>query len=125
MKEEHKLDAICFGDMVAGLAKSGEVIASNMTAHEANLIHMVMGICGEAGELLDAVKKGAIYKKEIDVGNVIEELGDIEFYMEGLRQAFGITRGWTLDNNIIKLGKRYEDFKYSDKAAQDRADKNA
>jgi hypothetical protein len=58
---------------------------------------------------------------------VIEELGDLEFYMEGLRQGFGITREEVLTTNIYKLAlgpkARYKGGKYSDKAAQDRADK--
>lgn len=42
--------------------------------------------------------------------------------MEGLRQRLGITREETITGNIVKLGKRYADG-YSDKAAQERADK--
>lgn len=111
------------GQMVFVLAKSGATIAAEMTPHGAHLIHMVLGISGEAGELLDAIKKSVIYNKPLDVVNVIEELGDIEFYLEGLRQRIGITREQTIDANIAKLAKRYEGFKYSDGAAQARADK--
>lgn len=84
---------------------------------------MAIGVSGEAGELLDAIKKVVIYNKPIDRENVVEELGDIEFYLEGLRQSLGITREETIAANINKLGKRYEGLKYSDQAAQDRADK--
>jgi hypothetical protein len=55
--------------------------------------------------------------------NVIEELGDLEFYMEGLRQELGISRDLTLDRNISKLSKRYHSATYSDSQAQERADK--
>lgn len=65
----------------------------------------------------------AIYRKELDRENVIEELGDLEFYLEGIRQGLGLTREECLEHNIRKLSKRYEGLKYSDKAAQDRADK--
>lgn len=109
-------------DLVAKLAKPGQEIADNIDANEAHLIHMVLGISGEAGELLDAVKKSTIYKKTLDRPNVIEELGDLEFYMQGLRSALGITREDTLRHNISKLTKRYGD-KYSNQAAQARADK--
>ncbi len=110
-------------DMVATLAKPGSVIAQEMTASDAHIMHMAIGISGEAGELLDAVKKGFIYQKPYDTKNVIEELGDLEFYLEGFRQGFGITREETQEANIEKLGKRYENFKYSDQQAQERADK--
>ena len=84
---------------------------------------MMMGISGEAGELLDAIKKHVIYQKPLDRENAIEELGDIEFYLEGLRQGLGISRQETLDANIKKLSVRYAGLQYSDTAAQTRADK--
>jgi NTP pyrophosphatase (non-canonical NTP hydrolase) len=118
---------INYSDMVKDLAKPGADIVTSLTPEMAHVLHMAIGISGEAGELLDAVKKAAIYCKPIDRENVIEELGDLEFYMEGLRQGFGITREEVLTTNIYKLAlgpkARYKGGKYSDKAAQDRADK--
>ena len=111
--------------MVRVLAKSGEQIRAELTTEQAHALHMAVGISGESGELLDAVKKGAIYQKPFDRENIIEELGDLEFYMEGLRQGFGITREETLVANIRKLGKRYNNFVYSNNAAQQRADKTS
>jgi len=112
-----------FSSMVKVLAKSGESIKTEMTARNANLLHMVIGISGESGELLDSIKKAVIYQKPLDIVNVVEELGDLEFYMEGLRQELGITREETLQATINKLAVRYNGFKYSDKSAQERADK--
>lgn len=109
--------------MVLKLAKPGVDVIAGLTPHSAHLIHMAIGISGEAGELLDAVKKHAIYVKPIDRENVIEELGDLEFYMAGLRQGLGITRQETLDANVEKLRKRYEGLNYTDAAAIARADK--
>lgn len=110
-------------DMVAALVKPGAVIANEITPEQAHMLHMAVGISGESGELLDAIKKVVIYQKEVDRENVIEELGDLEFYMEGLRQGLGITRQETLNANVAKLAIRYADFKYSNEAAQARADK--
>lgn len=114
---------IDYADMVKSLAKSGEKIASELTGEDAHLIHMAIGISGESGELLDAIKKRAVYRKELDRENVIEELGDLEFYMEGIRQGLGVTRDECIQANIAKLSKRYASLKYSDDAAQQRADK--
>ena len=113
---------ITHAEMVTALAKSGADIVDMLTPNDAHNLHMVLGISGEAGELLDAVKKSIIYSKPIDRENVVEELGDMEFYMEGLRQGYGITRDETIDANIAKLSVRYGE-KYSDKAAQERKDK--
>ena len=110
-------------DMVKALAKPGADIVASLTPETAHSLHMAVGISGEAGELLDAVKKAAVYNKPLDRANVIEELGDLEFYMEGLRQGLGITREETLAGNIAKLSVRYAGLQYTDAAAQARADK--
>lgn len=121
--------SINFQDMVAALAKPGADIIATLTPEKAHSLHMVVGISGEAGELLDAVKKSVIYNKELDRENVVEELGDLEFYLEGLRAGLGITREETLEANISKLltseKARYKLGQYSDQAAQTRADKVA
>ena len=108
--------------MVAELAKGGDRVLEGLDAHKAHLIHMVMGISGETGELLDAVKKHVIYGNELDVIHAIEELGDIEFYLEGLRQGLGVSRAECLQSNVSKLRLRYGE-KYSNEAAISRADK--
>lgn len=118
-------EAIAHSAMVAGLVKDPEAIRETLDSQKVNLIHMAMGVSGEAGELLDAVKKHTVYNKPLDSKNVIEELGDLEFYMEGLRQELGITRDETLEFNIGKLGARYLNHRYSDEQAQARADKQA
>ena len=87
-----------------------------------NLEHMVIGICGESGELADGIKKNSIYGKPLDRANIVEELGDLEFYMAGLRQMLGISRYETLAGNVNKLQARYKGG-YSDAAAIERADK--
>ena len=110
-------------EMVKGLCKSGADIQQELSVEDCHIIHMTMGINGESGELLDAIKKHVIYRKPLDIDNVIEELGDLEFYLEGLRQGLNITREEVLEGNIIKLQKRYAAGSYSDTQANERADK--
>lgn len=112
-----------YSAMVQSLSKPGAEIADQMSDNEAHLLHMAVGICGEAGELLDAIKKHVIYKKRLDIVNVIEELGDLEFYMQGMRNQLKIMRITTLQYNMDKLRERYPDYQYTDQRAQDRADK--
>ena len=109
--------------MVSMLAKPGHAIVEELTADKAHALHMAVGISGEAGELLDAIKKHVIYGKPMDWVNVVEELGDLEFYMEGLRQLVGVTRDEVLRVNTAKLGKRYSAGTYSNTAAIAREDK--
>jgi len=109
--------------MVLCLAKRGEDIINEMSVEDAHLLHMAVGISGEAGELLDAIKKRAIYQKELDRENIIEELGDLEFYIQGIRMQLRISREECLEHNLQKLARRYIDFNYTNQAAIDRADK--
>jgi NTP pyrophosphatase (non-canonical NTP hydrolase) len=112
-----------YSQMVEALCKPGVDILTQLTPQQAHVWHMATGVSGEAGELLDAVKKWAIYQKKLDVANVVEELGDLEFYMEGLRHSLGISREYVLNENTKKLRTRYGD-KYSNEAAAARVDKS-
>lgn len=111
-------------EMVKALVKSGDMILASLSPQKVDAWHAATGVVGEAGELIDAVKKYVIYNKPLDRENMVEELGDLEFYMEQIRQCVGITREETLEYNIKKLSVRYENLKYSDAAAQARADKS-
>lgn len=113
--------------MVKALSKDGGEIVNSLTAEKAHVWHMASCVGGEAGELFDAVKKWIVYEKQLDRENVVEELGDLEFYLEGVRQGLNISREETLEHNINKLLKgknaRYKNGNYSNEAAQNREDK--
>lgn len=109
--------------LVQSLKKKDWQVMQELTPQKADLLHMAVGISGEAGELLDAIKKHAIYGKELDLDNVIEELGDLEFYMRGIRSVLGVTRRITLMENIFKLQRRYPAGNYSNEDAIRREDK--
>lgn len=110
-------------DDIALALPSGNSRNPYASAEQYHLLHMAIGIAGESVELLEAIFN-YIDGSPLDAANVLEELGDIEFYMEGLRQGISITREDTLNANILKLAERYKRFTYSDTAAQQRADKN-
>jgi NTP pyrophosphatase (non-canonical NTP hydrolase) len=111
-----------YPEFVSSISKPGEEILSQLTPEDAHLIHMVMGVSGEVGELLDAVKKAVIYRKPMDIKNVIEELGDIEFFLQGIRNSFRFSRDEIIAANVGKLSRRYPNG-YSNQAAVTRADK--
>ena len=118
-----ELDAT-YNTFVAQHVKDGEDIRVAIRAIDCHYLHMLIGLSGEVGELQDAFKKHVMYDKPLDLANVIEELGDIEFYLAGLRQSLGVTRVEILVANINKLEKRYSLGKYSNTQAQERADKS-
>lgn len=112
-----------YDEMTAALSKNGSAIIRDLSPVKADLLHMAVGVSGEAGELLDAVKKSAIYGKPLDHENMIEELGDLEFYMSRIRQIIGVTRDEVLEHNFNKLSVRYSEGSYTNNQAQKRMDK--
>lgn len=87
------------------------------------LLHAGIGISGEAGELIDAIKKHVFYGKPLDVENIKEELGDLIFYVAMACNSMGFTLEQVIQNNIDKLSKRYSSGSFSEKEAQERKDK--
>lgn len=87
-----------------------------------DLKHATYGIAGEAGELADAVKKHQIYGQHLNVGNIVEELGDLLWYIALACHAIGAPLEHVAQMNIDKLRQRYPQA-YSDQLAADRLDK--
>jgi NTP pyrophosphatase (non-canonical NTP hydrolase) len=108
---------------VDSLCKPGIDILVQMQPAEAHLVHMAMGVSGEAGELLDAIKKAAIYRKPLDRENVLEECGDLLFYIQGVLNYYSISMEEVIELNRSKLQKRYSEGKYTNAQANNRADK--
>ena len=109
--------------LVKALLKNPEEIKSDLTSSDCNLLHIALGLSGEVGEIIDTIKKSTIYYQPLDRENIKEELGDLEFYMEALRQELILTREECIESNIEKLQKRYPDGEYSHTHAKQRLDK--
>ena len=73
------------------------------------LINSVMGLCGESGEAIDIVKKHIFQGHELDREHLIEELGDVAWYLAVSCEAVGVTLGEAMQRNVDKLKKRYPD----------------
>lgn len=73
------------------------------------LLNGVMGLCGEAGEVIDLVKKGLYQGHEIDPNRIAEELGDCLWYAAVIAEAIHVPLGSVMKMNIAKLKERYPD----------------
>ena len=71
------------------------------------LINGVMGLCGEAGEAIDIVKKHLAQGHELDREKLIKELGDVAWYLAETAYALGVPLEDVLQRNIDKLRARY------------------
>lgn len=85
----------------------------------ANIIHGILGVATEAGELCEMLLKATRDEERPDMLNLFEETGDVKWYLAMLSRAQGID--WDTDEraNIDKLKKRYPD-KFTSEAANNR-----
>ena len=86
------------------------------------LLHAGMGLCTEAGEFQDVLKRHVFYGKplgEEELENLMEEIGDVVWYCAEALNALAVTFDIALDRNIAKLAKRYGD-KFSEFLALNR-----
>lgn len=74
---------------------------------EQMLINSVMGLCGESGEAIDIVKKWFAQGHELDRAALLEELGDIAWYLVEAAHALDTDLESVLISNIAKLKRRY------------------
>lgn len=72
-----------------------------------DVMHCLVGMQTELGELADPFKKGIFYGREVDLVNVSEEIADTLWYVVNLCRLTGIDLEKALDNNIAKLKVRF------------------
>lgn len=71
------------------------------------LLDGLMGLNGEAGEAIDICKKWLFQGHNFDREHLIEELGDIAWYLAITCTALNVKLGTVMEDNIKKLSKRY------------------
>ena len=71
------------------------------------LLHGALGVGTEAGELQDAVKRHLFYGTDIDRTHIIEECGDVLWYVAETLSAVGATMSEAMVANVAKLRARY------------------
>jgi NTP pyrophosphatase (non-canonical NTP hydrolase) len=71
------------------------------------VINAVMGLCGETGEVVDLVKKTVFQGHPLDVNHMVEELGDVLYYLTWLAILFDIDISEIAFENMAKLNERY------------------
>jgi NTP pyrophosphatase (non-canonical NTP hydrolase) len=77
-----------------------------------NYKYAVLGLCGEAGEIANKVKKfdrdnGGEYSLT-DIASISKELGDVLWYCAAIASEFGLDLDYVATENIYKLTKRKE-----------------
>lgn len=67
------------------------------------LVNGVMGLCGEAGEAINIVKKHLAQGHPLDLEALIRELGDVAWYLAETATALDLDLDAVLSQNLAKL----------------------
>jgi hypothetical protein len=119
------------GDILFFLSAMSQNLRISIPKQQTNLLDFDL-LTGTAmlsvwsAELLDTIKKHVIYRKALDVDAVHSLLIAIDSFIDPIIHKIGDgiwNRETAIKGNIEKLSVRYNGLKYSNEAAQNRADK--
>jgi NTP pyrophosphatase (non-canonical NTP hydrolase) len=81
------------------------------TLYDAQRDNAVLGLVGEAGEIADKLKKHLFHgdpdKHPFGASEVLDEAGDVLWYVALLCEWAGVTLDQCMEYNIAKLTQRY------------------
>lgn len=97
------------------------VVDDGMTNNDIRILHAIMGMCTESGELVASFLPKLMHGDELDMVNMQEEIGDLMWYTAILIDA--VCPGKfeeILCKNVEKLRKRYTNQQFSKECAVNR-----
>lgn len=80
---------------------------AGMSQANGRLAVAALGLTGEAGEVAELVKKHLGHGHELEQWKVVNELGDVLWYVAEVCNALGISLDDVADINVRKLQNRY------------------
>lgn len=84
-----------------------EEIADQLVGRDVRILHAIIGISTESGELSDAAKKAMFYGRSLDRVNLIEEVGDLLWYTAIILNECNVDFEDVMERNIAKLRVRF------------------
>lgn len=81
----------------------------DLYSDQARLAIAGLGLAGEAGEVVDYLKKVVGHGHKMDKDKLVKELGDVLWYVAEICSAIKVDMGDVAQKNIDKLKKRYPD----------------
>ena len=80
---------------------------------EHKVVYPALGLCGEAGEVADKIKKTIRGDSSLDevTGNIADELGDVLWYLAILADDLGVELEDVAKWNVDKLQRRMKSNK--------------
>lgn len=71
------------------------------------VVAFALGLTGEAGEVVDDIKKRVFHGREIAIEHTAEEIGDVLWYLANIATIYGLRLEDIIAQNIQKLERRY------------------
>lgn len=105
--ESKDFTANTYQEMAMRTCKSSEKLV--LEEKQAKLLNAAIGMTGEAGEVLDSVKKMLFHGHSFDSEKISEEIGDVLWYVAMMCDAIDVNLSDVMEQNIDKLEKRYGD----------------
>ena len=75
--------------------------------NDKQITNAILGLCGESGELADLYKKQQFHDHPFNKDKMVDELGDILWYVALLATALEVPLSEVAQHNIDKLMRRY------------------
>lgn len=94
---------------------------NNSLTNQELLANGALGLAGETGEVVDVIKKHLFQGHDLDKTKIVDELGDVMWYIALICDCIGFDLDFVIARNILKLRKRYPD-KFSLEKSINRAD---
>lgn len=73
------------------------------------ILNGILGLCGETGEVSDHIKKYMFQGHELDQDKLVNEIGDVCWYIAILASGLNVDLETVMKKNIEKLQRRYPD----------------
>lgn len=96
-----------YRDVVLRSVSKSKTRTLAFNGYNGDIVNGAMGLAGESGEVCDLVKKFVFQNKPYDENRLIEELGDVRWYLELMCYGLGISVEQLEKLNEEKLRKRY------------------
>lgn len=118
------MDEVLKTKSVTNFSTVGKFCAMQPIGDTLDLIHAVLGMQDEIGEIAKPLKAFLFYGHRMDRDNLIEELGDLLYYFYVGCHSIGVSVQEVQRRNVEKLRKRYPNGKFNPRMAKDRRDED-
>lgn|SRR5574342_262018 len=77
------------------------------TPDELIMVWSALGLVGEAGEAANLIKKAVFHRHDFDQSKLVDELGDILWYIAAIMTGLDLPLSLAMQGNIDKILRRY------------------